>query len=79
MNKSEIKEAILELDGQNVAVCFNATREGTKGLQSWGVCHAVKFPFYAWLYSFKGNVFPLIPQNIEFIVKLKCEPNEIQY
>lgn len=79
MTTREVKEALLRYDGEAVAVCFNATRENTKCLQVWGVCHAVKFPFNAWLYSFKGNVYALIPQNIEFVVKMKCKPSEIDY
>lgn len=77
--KKILRGEILALNGKPVAVSFNGAGK-SKPFLAWGVCYAKARPaFVAWLKTFKGSTFPLIPENLEFIVPLKCEPEEVDY
>lgn len=78
-NTKAIKEKILSLNGEKVAIGFKATpRE--RSFQAWGVCYAKNRPaFTAYLKSFKGAIYAIAPENVEFIAKMKCEIGEIDY
>lgn len=73
-----MKERIIALDGQNVAVCFKGAGM-RRPFQVWGVCKVYSRPFAAIVRTFKGKSYALDPLNVDFIVKMKCRPEEVDY
>ena len=74
-----MRRDILAFNGKKVAVSFNGTAR-SKSFLAWGVCYAKARPaFVAYLKTFKGKVYSLAPENLEFIVAMKCEAEEVDY